>query len=138
VETGIMLDSDISSQLLINIFIPNTPLHDGAVIIRNGKIASACSYLPLSENSLIPKEYGTRHRAAIGLSEVSDSLTIIVSEETGDVSIAYSNKFLPHLKKEEYIDILNRELIQEDDESKSGVINQFFEDLVKGFRGGKK
>ncbi|MBO0437358.1 diadenylate cyclase CdaA [Vagococcus fluvialis] len=138
VETGIMLDSDISSQLLINIFIPNTPLHDGAVIIRNGKIASACSYLPLSENSLIPKEYGTRHRAAIGLSEVSDSLTIIVSEETGDVSIAYSNKFLPHLKKEEYIDILNRELIQDDDESKSGVINQFFEDLVKGFRGGKK
>ena len=138
VETGISLDSDITSQLLINIFIPNTPLHDGAVIIRDGKIASACSYLPLSENSLIPKEYGTRHRAAIGLSEVSDSLTIIVSEETGDVSIAYSNKFSPHLNKEEYIDILNRELIQKEAETKSSAINQFFEDFVSGFKGGKK
>ncbi|MFW8053249.1 diadenylate cyclase CdaA [Vagococcus fluvialis] len=138
VETGISLDSDITSQLLINIFIPNTPLHDGAVIIRDGKIASACSYLPLSENSLIPKEYGTRHRAAIGLSEVSDSITIIVSEETGDVSIAYSNKFSPHLKKEEYIEILNRELIQKEAETKSSGINQFFEDFVSGFKGGKK
>ena len=138
VETGISLDSDITSQLLINIFIPNTPLHDGAVIIRDGKIASACSYLPLSENSLIPKEYGTRHRAAIGLSEVSDSITIIVSEETGDVSIAYSNKFSPHLKKEEYIEILNRELIQKEAETKSSGINQFFEDFVSGFKGSKK
>lgn len=138
VDTGISLDSDISSQLLINIFIPNTPLHDGAVIIRDGKIASACSYLPLSENSLIPKEYGTRHRAAIGLSEVSDALTLIVSEETGDVSIAYSNKFEPHLKKEEYIDILNRELIQSESETKTSAINQFFEEFISGFKGGKK
>lgn len=138
VETGISLDSDISSQLLINIFIPNTPLHDGAVVIRDGKIASACSYLPLSENSLIPKEYGTRHRAAIGLSEVSDSLTLIVSEETGDVSIAYSNKFLPHLKNEEYIDILKRELIETEEEVKGNAINHFFEDLIRSFKGGKK
>ena len=138
VETGISLDSDISSQLLINIFIPNTPLHDGAVIIRDDKIASACSYLPLSESSLIPKEYGTRHRAAIGLSEVSDSLTLIVSEETGDVSIAHSNKFLPHLSKEEYIAILNKELIEKEEESKNNGLTQFLEDFIHGFKGGSK
>ena len=138
VETGISLDSDISSQLLINIFIPNTPLHDGAVVIRDGKIASACSYLPLSENSLIPKEYGTRHRAAIGLSEVSDSLTLIVSEETGDVSIAYSNKFLPHLKQDEYVEILKRELIEAESEVKGSAINHMFEDFVRSVKGGKK
>ncbi|MBO0477091.1 diadenylate cyclase CdaA [Vagococcus sp. DIV0080] len=138
VETGISLDSDISSQLLINIFIPNTPLHDGAVIIRDDKIASACSYLPLSESSLIPKEYGTRHRAAIGLSEVSDSLTLIVSEETGDVSIAHSNKFLPHLSKEEYLAILNKELIEKEEESKNNGLTQFLEDFIHGFKGGSK
>ncbi|MCB7112355.1 diadenylate cyclase, partial [Agathobacter rectalis] len=71
IETGIPLDADISGELLINIFIPNTPLHDGAVIIKDYKIAAAAGYLPLSESSLIPKELGTRHRAAIGLSEVT-------------------------------------------------------------------
>lgn len=138
VDTGIPLDSDISNQLLINIFIPNTPLHDGAVIIQNEKIASACSYLPLSESTLIPKEYGTRHRAAIGLSEVSDAITIIVSEETGDVSIAFRNKFLPHLNREEYIDVLNQELIQKIEESKQNFFYQFIEDTRNGFKGGKK
>ncbi|MDT2829452.1 diadenylate cyclase CdaA [Vagococcus carniphilus] len=138
VETGISLDSDISSQLLINIFIPNTPLHDGAVIIQDEKIASASSYLPLSESSLIPKEYGTRHRAAIGLSEVSDALTIIVSEETGDVSITHSNKFMPHLEQDEYIKILNDELIQKIEENKQNIFYQFIEDAKKNFRGGKK
>lgn len=138
VETGISLDSDISSQLLINIFIPNTPLHDGAVIIQDEKIASACSYLPLSESSLIPKEYGTRHRAAIGLSEVSDALTIIVSEETGDVSITHSNKFMPHLEQDEYIDILNKELIQKIEDNKQNIFYQFLEGTKKSLKGGKK
>ena len=138
VETGISLGSDISSQLLINIFIPNTPLHDGAVIIREGKIASACSYLPLSENSLIPKEFGTRHRAAIGLSEVTDSLTIIVSEETGDVSIAFNNKFLPHLSKQEYIDILKLELIDDEEEIEKSPLTQFFDDLIHSVKKGDK
>lgn len=83
ISTGIPLDADVSGELLINIFIPNTPLHDGAVIIRDNKIAVSCAYLPLTENSRISKEFGTRHRAAIGLSEVSDAFTFVVSEETG-------------------------------------------------------
>ena len=79
ISTGIPLDADISGELLINIFIPNTPLHDGAVIVRNDKIAVSCAYLPLTENTEISKEFGTRHRAAIGLSEVSDAFTFVVS-----------------------------------------------------------
>lgn len=87
-KSGIPIDSLISSQLLINIFEHNTPLHDGAVIIRGNRIAAATCYLPNSDNMQLSKDLGTRHRAAIGVSEVSDSLTIIVSEETGKVSIA--------------------------------------------------
>ena len=106
ISTGIPLDADISSQLLINIFIPNTPLHDGAVIIRGNKIATACSYLPLSESMAISKEFGTRHRAAIGLSENSDALTIVVSEETGGISITSKGEFLHDLTKENFEAIL--------------------------------
>ena len=87
-KTGIPLDSVISSQLLINIFEHNTPLHDGAVIIRDNRIVAATCYLPLSDNLDLNKSLGTRHRAGVGISEVSDSLTIIVSEETGKVSYA--------------------------------------------------
>ncbi|MCI9547007.1 MAG: TIGR00159 family protein [Lachnospiraceae bacterium] len=87
-KTGIALDSLVSSQLLINIFEHNTPLHDGAVIVRGNRIVAATCYLPLSDNRELSKQLGTRHRAGLGISEVSDSLTIIVSEETGDVSMA--------------------------------------------------
>ncbi len=87
-KTGIAIDSLVSSQLLINIFEHNTPLHDGAVILRGNRIVAATCYLPLSDNMHLSKDLGTRHRAGIGVSEVSDSLTIIVSEETGKVSIA--------------------------------------------------
>ncbi len=87
-RTGITLDSVLSSQLLINIFEKNTPLHDGAIIVRGNRVVSATCYLPLSDNLELSKELGTRHRAAVGISEVSDSLTIAVSEETGNVSIA--------------------------------------------------
>lgn len=111
IETGIDLDADISGELLINIFIPNTPLHDGAVIIKQGKIAVASAYLPLSESNLIPKEFGTRHRAAVGISEVSDAVTIIVSEETGDVSLTLNNELIPGLTQEEYLKILRAELV---------------------------
>ena len=88
VRTGIEVDSVVSNQLLINIFEHNTPLHDGAVIIEGNRIVSATCYLPLSDNMALSKELGTRHRAGVGISEVTDSLTIIVSEETGRVSIA--------------------------------------------------
>ena len=111
ISTGIPLDADISSQLLINIFIPNTPLHDGAVIISGNKIATACSYLPLSESMAISKEFGTRHRAAIGLSENSDALTIVVSEETGGISITSKGEFLHDLTKENFEAILRTHLI---------------------------
>lgn len=87
-RTGITLDSVITSQLLINIFEHNTPLHDGAIIVRGNRIVAATCYLPLSDNMLLSKQLGTRHRAGVGISEVSDSLTIIVSEETGQVSTA--------------------------------------------------
>ena len=88
IRTGISLDSLVSSQLLINIFEHNTPLHDGAIIVRGDRIVAATCYLPLSDNMELSKELGTRHRAAVGVSEVSDSMTIIVSEETGAVSLA--------------------------------------------------
>lgn len=88
IRTGIELDSLLSSQLLLNIFEHNTPLHDGAVIVRGNRIISATCYLPLSDNMELSKELGTRHRAGVGISEATDSLTIIVSEETGKVSIA--------------------------------------------------
>lgn len=100
-RTGIELDSMVSSQLLINIFEHNTPLHDGAVIIRNNRIVSATCYLPLSDNLDLSKELGTRHRAAIGISEVTDSLTIIVSEETGRVSVATGGKIYRNLEVEQ-------------------------------------
>lgn len=87
-RTGIAIDSEISSQLLVNIFEHNTPLHDGAVLLRDNRIVAATCYLPLSNNLQVSKELGTRHRAGLGISEVSDSLTIIVSEETGFVSLA--------------------------------------------------
>lgn len=111
IETGIALNSVISSELLINIFIPNTPLHDGAVIIKNGKIASAASYLPLSDSPFLSKELGTRHRAALGISEVTDSITIVVSEETGGISIAKGSELFRDVSEEELHRILERELV---------------------------
>ena len=91
-RTGIPLDSLISSQLLINIFEHNTPLHDGAVIVSGNRIVAATCYLPLSDNMRLSKYLGTRHRAGVGMSEVTDSLIIIVSEETGRVSIAWNGE----------------------------------------------
>ncbi|MCI9593261.1 MAG: TIGR00159 family protein [Lachnospiraceae bacterium] len=91
-RTGIEINGLVSSQLLINIFEHNTPLHDGAVVIRGGRVTAATCYLPLSDNMTISKDLGTRHRAAVGISEVTDSLTIIVSEETGRVTVAEGGK----------------------------------------------
>ena len=91
-KTGIPIDAVVSSQLLVNIFEHNTPLHDGAVLIRNDRVAAATCYLPLSDNMDLSKKLGTRHRAGVGISEVSDSLTIIVSEETGHVSYAQNGR----------------------------------------------
>ena len=100
-RTGIFLDSLVSSQLLINIFEHNTPLHDGAVFVRDNRIVAATCYLPLSDNMLLSKELGTRHRAGVGISEVSDSVTLIVSEETGMISIAHDGMLFRGLNAEE-------------------------------------
>lgn len=136
IETGIDLDADITGELLINIFIPNTPLHDGAVIVKDGKIAVASAYLPLSDSMLIPKEFGTRHRAAVGISEVSDALTFIVSEETGGVSITLSNDFLHDLTQEEYLAVMRRELLPDEKiVGRKSLLQTFLEGLTKG---GKK
>ena len=100
-RTGIPIDSLVSSQLLLNIFEKNTPLHDGAVILAGNRIRSATCYLPLSDNMKLSKALGTRHRAAVGISEVSDSMTITVSEETGSVSLAKSGRLLRNLNQEQ-------------------------------------
>lgn len=106
VDTGTKLNADISTELLINIFIPNTPLHDGAVIIRQDKILSASSFLPLTENKNLSKEFGTRHRAAAGISERSDALAIIVSEETGTISVSENGKIKRYLDEETLEEII--------------------------------
>lgn len=106
-RTGIVLDSIVTSQLLINIFEHNTPLHDGAVIIKGNRITSATCYLPLSDNMMLSKELGTRHRAGVGISEVTDSLTIIVSEETGAVSVAFKGE----LKRNISAEVLKEQLV---------------------------
>ena len=113
IETGIPLDSKISSELLINIFIPNTPLHDGAVIVQKNQIAAAACYLPLSESPFISKELGTRHRAALGVSEVTDSITIVVSEETGAISITKNGELYRDLTLDRFKEILTNELVGE-------------------------
>lgn len=109
-ESGIRTQAVVSSELLINIFIPNTPLHDGAVIIQNNQIAAAACYLPLSENPFISKELGTRHRAAIGVSEMADAVSIVVSEETGQISLAINGQVVRDIKEESLISKLYEEL----------------------------
>ena len=100
IATGIPLDSEVSPQLLVNIFVPNTPLHDGAVVISNNRIAAAACMLPLAGDQDIAKELGTRHRAGIGISKESDSLAIIVSEETGKVSVAKDGTLIADVRED--------------------------------------
>ncbi|MFZ7946961.1 diadenylate cyclase CdaA [Neobacillus sp. 19] len=111
IETGIQLNSNISLELLINIFIPNTPLHDGAVIIQRNNVSAAACYLPLSESPFISKELGTRHRAALGISEVTDSVTVVVSEETGNISLTKNGELHRDLKLEELKALLTSEMV---------------------------
>ena len=106
VNTGIVLDSIVSEQVLLNIFADHTPLHDGAVIIREDRIVAATCYLPLTENMYVSKDLGTRHRAAIGITEVSDALAIVISEETGNISVALEG----NLKHNISVDFLTRQL----------------------------
>ncbi len=108
INTGIEVDAVVTSQLLINIFEHNTPLHDGAVIIEGDRVISATCYLPLSDNMELSKDLGTRHRAGVGISEATDSLTIIVSEETGRVSVAYEGSLNRNVDQDTLRDELTR------------------------------
>lgn len=110
INTGTIIDAEISRQLLINIFIPNTPLHDGVVVIRDSKVKAAACFLPLTESKDLSKDLGTRHRAGIGVSEVSDCITLIVSEETGGVSIAKAGKLYRDISRERMMNILRSNL----------------------------
>jgi len=96
-DKGVALDAEVSRQLLSNIFYPNTPMHDGAVIIRNGRLVAAGTVLPLSDNVLSPSQYGTRHRAALGISEYSDAIAVVVSEERGTISVAANGRLVSNL-----------------------------------------
>jgi len=107
IETGIAMDSKISSELLINTFIPNTPLHDGAVIIRGDRIMAAGCFLPLTDNQNLSSELGTRHRAGIGVTEISDAVAIIVSEETGTISLAQNGRLSRHLDAKTLKEVLS-------------------------------
>lgn len=138
IETGIKLDADITGALLINIFIPNTPLHDGAVIIKDNKIAVAAAYLPLAESNLIPKALGTRHRAAVGISEVTDALTIVVSEETGGVTITKNSELLRDLTQNDYLKLLRNELIPKQEVKNDNILTKFVDGFAKSFKGGRK
>lgn len=123
IETGIPLDAEVTGALLINTFIPNTPLHDGAVIIKDNRIAVAAAYLPLSDSKLIPKELGTRHRAAVGISEVTDALTIVISEETGEVSLTKDNELMRNMSQKDYIKFMRSQLYSRTEEtSRSWVV----------------
>ena len=111
IATGVPMNSEISPQLLVNIFTPNTPLHDGAVVISNNKIAAAACILPLASDKNIAKELGTRHRAAIGISKETDSIAIVVSEETGKISLAKDGTLIADLKEETLKSILIKNVL---------------------------
>ena len=122
-NTGIEVDAVVSSQLLINIFEHNTPLHDGAVIVRGNRISSATCYLPLSDNMRLSKALGTRHRAGVGISEATDAMTLIVSEETGKISVAYKGELTRNLKAEELEKQLQKIQNKPTEEKKRRILN---------------
>lgn len=111
IETGIKLDAEISPQMLVNIFVPKTPLHDGAVVISNNKITAAACILPLADDKDIARELGTRHRAAIGISKESDAIAVVVSEETGKISIAKDGTLIADVKEDALKRILIKNLV---------------------------
>ena len=124
ISTGISMTSEISPQLLVNIFEPNTPLHDGAVVISEGKIAAASCMLPLADDKDIARELGTRHRAAIGISKESDALVVIVSEETGKMSIAKDGTLIADVREDVLRKILLKNLINESSHLNSKKVSQ--------------
>ena len=123
IETGVMLDGKVSAELIVNIFSPHTPLHDGAVIISGDRIAAAGCFLPLTDSPYLSKQLGTRHRAALGITEESDSVVIVVSEETGIVSIAYDGELTRYLEEKNLKEMLESLLLTK--QSNSSAFNIF-------------
>jgi diadenylate cyclase len=122
INTGTDIDSHVSSELLINIFTPNTPLHDGAVIIRDNRLKAAACFLPLTDNPNLSRELGTRHRAAIGISEVSDAIAVVVSEETGKISFALNGGLTRNLTPDTLRKALNKNLLESENSPKKLVL----------------
>ncbi len=112
INTGTQLDSHVSSELIINLFVPDTPLHDGAVVIRDNKVKAAACFLPLTDNPNLSKELGTRHRAALGITEVSDSIAVVVSEESGKISFALNGGLTRNLTPDTLRKALNKNLVE--------------------------
>lgn len=131
IASGTMIDAEISSGLIENIFEPNTPLHDGAVVIRNGRVTAAACFLPLSEDNSISRELGTRHRAALGISESTDATVLIVSEETGTISMAHDGRLTRHLDGKALDGVLKELIVTEETASKP-LIKRFTDRRRKG------
>lgn len=129
VRTGCEIDSSISSELLINIFIPNTPLHDGAVIIRNNRIAAARCILPLTQNETLSREFGTRHRAALGLSEGSDAAIIVVSEETGKISFTLNGNMSRNYTEDTLKKVITKVLSSDSSDTHDNALSKWKERL---------
>lgn len=132
IENGVVLDARVSSELIISLFFPNNPTHDGGVVIQGGRIASCGCLFPLSQNSELSRSLGTRHRAAIGLTEESDAVCVIVSEETGSISLAVYGKLTQNLDTEELRKILTS--LFKDEESKK-TFKEILTENLKTFRG---
>lgn len=125
IATGVEMNAEVSPQLLVNIFVPKTPLHDGAVVISNNKIAAAACMLPLAGDNDIAKELGTRHRAAIGISKESDAIVVVVSEETGKISIAKDGTLIADVKEEALKKILMKNVVARLVEQNKSKTNRF-------------
>ena len=132
-KTGTLIDAKVTDQLLRNLFFKNSPLHDGAVIIRHGRVAAAGCVLPLSENTHLSSDLGTRHRAGIGMSEASDAVVVIVSEETGTISVAIGGMLKRHLAPQTLEKLLTNELLPEENYKKKNVL-----DRVRSFLASKQ
>ena len=133
IATGVPMNSEVSPQLLVNIFVPKTPLHDGAVVISNNKIAAAACVLPLADDTDIAKELGTRHRAAIGISKESDSIVVVVSEETGKISVAKDGTLIADVREDVLKKILISNIVTKRFTQKKTVKNNKFENIKKRF-----
>ncbi len=137
-KTGTQIDGQVSSQLIRNIFFPKAALHDGAMIIRDGRIVAAGCVLPLSESDRISADLGTRHRAGVGMSEVSDAVVVIISEETGAISVAVGGMLKRHLAYQTLERILRNELCHEDDVREESLVLKLRQKLQKKDRGGQE